>query len=231
MYHYSKTQLLDFIIPSIILTGLLFLSHQTTFDISMARHFFSPTEGWIYRDNFVLEKILHKGGVIAGIIFNVILVGLIIYFWKRPDKKKFRDYLGFIFISSLLTILAVFFLKKMTTFPCPWNSDPFAVGGTIVPPLWKMFSLDLPARHCFPGGHSSGGYCYLSMYFGYTFIYGKRNFFTLLPGLIIGLVFGITQQMRGAHFVSHDIATIILSIFCSWVTSLIYSYYNVTHEN
>jgi membrane-associated PAP2 superfamily phosphatase len=38
----------------------------------------------------------------------------------------------------------------------------------------------------------------------------------LAVGLLLGLVFGIAQQARGAHFVSHD----LWSAFLAWILSL-----------
>lgn len=219
MYRYSKSHLLDMIIASIVFIGLMFLFHETSLDEWGASHFYSATKSWIYRDNFFLEKIFHKGGVIFTLAVLVALIGRWIYFSKDSEKKIHRDYIGFVVIASTLTIVLVFLLKGWTALPCPWNS--LAFGGAENPlHLWQMFSM--PHTHCFPSGHSSGGYAFLSMYFGHTLVYGKRNFLALLPGIVIGLVFGLTQQIRGAHFISHDFATIFITILCSWITSLIY---------
>lgn len=223
MHRPHKSHLLDIYLSSSILICLMFLFHQTYLDEWVASHFFSVPQQWIYRDNFFLEKILHKGGVIFTIVLLALFIGRWLTLFKKSDQKLQRDYIGFIIVASLLTILSIFFLKQYSTLPCPWNSQAFG-GGTIPPPLWKMFSSDLPSAHCFPGGHSSGGYAFLSIYFGFSFIYGKRMFITCLPGVLIGLTFGITQQLRGAHFLSHDIATILISILCSWLTSLIFTY-------
>lgn len=229
MYRYSKSQKLDLIIPVILLIALMFLFHQTFLDEWLASHFYIKGQAWIYRDNFILEKILHKGGVIFSTAILVVMIGYWIYLWRATSDKKRRDYVGFIVVASVLTVLVVFFLKRWSTLPCPWNTLAFG-GDRNSPALWEMFNKDLPNGKCFPGGHSSGGYAFLSAYFGHTFIYGKRNLKTLIPGLLIGITFGITQQMRGAHFLSHDLATILISICCSWVTSLVYSNYNKKYE-
>lgn len=205
-------------------------SHGSGLDSTIAAHFFNPTDQWIYRDSFVLEKILHKGGVIFSIVLLIALLGRWIYLLKFHIDKKQRDYIGFVFLTSVITIVTVFFLKRWSTLPCPWNSVAF--GGNVNPPeLWEAFASDLPKGKCFPAGHSSGGFCFLSMYFGYTLIYKKRNFKTLIPGLLIGVSFGVTQQIRGAHYLSHDLTTILITIIISWITSLFYSYYNKNHEN
>lgn len=226
----SKTLNTEFIILGLIIILAMIYSHESGLDTMLAAHFFNPTDKWMFRDSFVLEKILHKGGVIFSITILVAILGRWLYLFKFHGDKKQRDYAGFVLIASVLTIIVVFFLKRWSTFPCPWNSAAF--GGDVNPlPLWKVFSRDLPGEKCFPAGHSSGGFGFLSMYFGYTYIYGKRNFKTLIPGLLIGITFGLTQQMRGAHFLSHDLTTIFVSISCSWITTLIYYYYNKKYEN
>ncbi|MEA9355823.1 phosphatase PAP2 family protein [Bacteriovorax sp. PP10] len=226
----SKSLSIEFATLALIVSLAMIYSHESGFDIFLAGHFFNSTDQWMYRDSFVLEKILHKGGVIFSIVLLVAFLGRWLYLFKVDGDKKQRDYAGFVFLSSILTIITVFFLKRWSTLPCPWNSVAFG-GGVNPPELLRAFALDLPNGHCFPAGHSSGGFCFLSLYFGYTFIYRKRNFKTLVPGLLIGTAFGMTQQMRGAHYLSHDLTTILLSITISWIMSLIYSYYDKNYEN
>ena len=222
---------MDLLIPSVILLSLMLLFHETSFDHKISTLIYSPSSNWIYRNNFILEKIFHKGGVIfSSMILVVIAIRLLLLKIKaRPEQKKQRDYLCFILISTIMSILIVFLLKRITTIPCPW--DTVGLGGDKqVPHLWEMFSPSLPKGGCFPAGHSSGGYGLLSIYFGHNYIYGKKRFITLLPGVIIGIIFGLTQIARGAHYPSHDLATILISIFSAWVTTWMYSYYNNRHE-
>ena len=43
--------------------------------------------------------------------------------------------------------------------------------------------------------------------------YVRRPAWFLLPGLRVGEAFGLAQQVRGAHFVSHDLWTAALAWF------------------
>ncbi len=229
MYRYSKKQLLDFVLPAICLLALAFLFHQTSLDEKLAAHFYSPAESWRYRNNFFLEKILHKGGVLFCIFLIACLFGRLLFIWKKVEKRKERDYLAFVLTATLLTIVTIDITKLFTTLPCPWSSAPFG-GPGLSPPLWKMFSSSLPKWHCYPAGHASAGYAFLSMYFNYTLVYKKRNFYSLIPGMTLGLLFGFTQQMRGAHYISHDFTTIFVSIFISLLTYLFYTTYTKYYE-
>lgn len=226
---YKKPSFLEFLIPAIVSLALMVFFHESGNDERLSSLFFVKNK-WIYRDNFFLEKILHKGGVLFSAVILVGFIGYFFYLWiKKTNDRKRLDYFGFIVFSTVMTILAIFTLKRWSTLPCPWNSIIYG-GGTLRPSIWQMFSSNFPNAHCFPGGHSSAGYSLLSLYFGYFCIYGKKNYLSLVPGILLGVVFGITQQMRGAHFLSHDMGTIFVSIISSWVTFLIYSYYNNNDE-
>lgn len=219
----------DYFIPIIFLFFLTLVFHQVGIDEWIAGHFYK-SGGWPYRDNFIIEKILHKGGALFSASLLVMICLALIWVWNNPSLKAMKIFFSFAFTSSLLTIIAVALLKKITTFPCPWYSTSFN-GLTQMPSFWMIFSLGLPKGNCFPGGHSSGGFAFLSFYYAYKFAFGKRSFKTLIPGILIGLIFGLAQQARGAHYMSHDFATASVSIFCSWVTLSIYSNYNKKHEN
>lgn len=218
----------DMLIPSFILFLLMIVFHSTSLDARLASMFFASDSKWPYRDNELLEIVFHKGGVKLVVLTLVIVLGATCYTYLYR-KKKLHSYLKFVLISSLSTILLVFIFKRFSTFPCPWNSTTF--GGSVEKVSFlHVFSNTHSRQQCFPAGHSSGGYAFLSLYYGYCFIYGKRKLLLLAPGILIGLIFGVTQQIRGAHFLSHDFATIIVSIFSSWMTYSILNYYNYLYE-
>jgi membrane-associated PAP2 superfamily phosphatase len=58
---------------------------------------------------------------------------------------------------------------------------------------------------CFPAGHASTGFAFLGGYFAYRGSEPGRARAWLVGGLTAGLVLGLTQQMRGAHFMSHTL--------------------------
>lgn len=219
----SSTEILTFLLFAIV---AMLIFHYSRLDIKVASLYYNPTLQWVYRDNFWLENVLHKGGVwITALILIWIIYQIVIAYFSKDKKNNQIIYYSLVLISSLLTILIISLLKNHTTFPCPWYVNFFG-GAQSIPDLMKLFSPSLPVGHCFPAGHSSGGYCFLSFYFIYFLLTGKRDQRKLLPALMLGLIFGITQQMRGAHFLSHDLATLAVSIFIPWVTTHIYFYYN-----
>jgi len=209
----------DFLIPMVFLIFLVIICQKTNIDHTLANFFFTPPNIWPYRNNFFLEKILHKGGVIFIISLFTILLSCLYYLTARKKSEVLKKYIFFTITSSLLTILIVYGLKFFSLSPCPWHSIGFSPDARVAPGLLHLFSFHHQLSGCFPAGHSSGGFGFLSLYFAHLIIKKKRNLLYLLPGLIIGVLFGIAQEMRGAHFISHDFATIFISIFSSWITA------------
>jgi len=206
----------DFYLPLAIALLLMWFSSISGLDLMISSLFYSPQTGWSFQNNFWIQNVLHKGGVklvILGMIFFIIQ--LIQTFKKEKISKKFIFY-SYSFLVAFISVLFVSFLKKKTTFPCPWSLSNF--GGDIIHnPNWlELFSSALPARNCFPGGHSSGALAFLGIIYAYKFVYGS---YPLRPVLIffgISFSFGLTQQIRGAHFLSHDLASLAVVILVSW---------------
>jgi membrane-associated PAP2 superfamily phosphatase len=61
--------------------------------------------------------------------------------------------------------------------------------------------------HCFPAGHASTGFAFIAVYFGLrqAGVLAARKY--LLMAVLAGFVLGLSQQMRGAHFMSHTLWT------------------------
>ena len=86
-------------------------------------------------------------------------------------------------------------------------------------PICQFFNpiLVTSCNRRFPSGHASGGYGQPGLY---LFIYHykpKWRWEGLSIGMLVGLTFGIAQQLRGTHFLSHD----IWSLAICWFSALI----------
>lgn len=72
---------------------------------------------------------------------------------------------------------------------------------------------------CFPGGHSSGGFAQVASYYVLKQYHRPYAKFGLLFGIGLGAIFGLAQELRGAHFISHD----LWSLAIAWtMASLLY---------
>jgi len=105
--------------------------------------------------------------------------------------------------------------KALTNMHCPWDLRRY--GGTV--PYVKLFQShpadDLPATpgNCYPAGHSSGGFAFLGL--AWLRPGGRWRRAALLLGLGLGWWMGGYQMLKGAHYLSHTLTTMLLAIICA----------------
>lgn len=110
-------------------------------------------------------------------------------------------------VGVLLSVLAVSLLKSINPAACPW--DLVAYGGTAQPVShWDWWVTPAGGRgRCFPAGHASAGFAFIGGFFVFRTqapVLARR---WLLAALAAGLLLGLSQQWRGAHFMSHTLWT------------------------
>ena len=198
----------------VVVAGVLAVTPLDTY-IARALFFDSITGQWIGQHQWITNELLHTGGrwAIRAIATVALAFWAAIFIWR--DWRTFRRPAGFFALSVLLSWGIVGLLKTVTNVDCPWDLIPF--GGRF--PYVELFA-DRPdalrAGHCFPAAHASSGYALLALYF----VFRERNTrlakLGLALGMVTGLTFGLVQQARGAHFVSHD----VWSAFLVWTVTL-----------
>ncbi len=176
-------------------------------DLPIAQWFGTP-EGFSLRDNFWLSTVLHEGARKAG---WMVLLALAVVLWRPVGPfgglhRLSRGERWGLWLSIVAAILAVSLIKGMSHTSCPWDLQAF--GGTL--PLvshWDFGLRDGGGGHCFPAGHASTGFAFMA---GGFWLWPHQRiaarYWWTLSGLS-GLVLGLVQQVRGAHFTSHTLWT------------------------
>ncbi len=183
---------------------LILLWDASGLDMAAARLFGTPT-GFPWRDNHRLILWLHEVPRFAS---WAMVLGLFLAirrpFWvlRRLDPRD-RVQLA---ISVLAGVLAVSLIKTGSRTSCPWDMQVFGGVATHVS-HWAWGVRDGGPGKCFPAGHASAAFAYL----GGWFVFRRRDpaiaWRWLAAVVVIGLVLGIAQQMRGAHYMSHTMWT------------------------
>ena len=70
---------------------------------------------------------------------------------------------------------------------------------------WAWGVFDGGAGHCFPSGHAAGAFCFLSGYFLLRAHRPRLARVWLAGTLLAGVLFGLAQTLRGAHYPSHTL--------------------------
>lgn len=190
-------------------------------DAWLAGQIYQLDQGWNWRNSWLLETVFHKGGRnFVALYLSALLLLTVLSFASKLTGKTQRVALLYAVCASLLSILLISGLKQITMLPCPWDVKEF--GGT-QPYLYlhQLLSTRESGPQCFPAGHASGGYALFSLYFGVKMAQADKSkplsLYWLLPALLVGGLFGVAQQLRGAHFLSHDLTSALLC----WVTCFV----------
>jgi len=189
-------------------------------DLALARWIYQ-LEGnrWSLRDQWLLSELLHHRGRQLSITLLAAFASLLIASLWAPRLRSWRIPLTYLVLSPLCASGLVLLGKQITGVECPWSLQPFG-GDLAYHSLWQqLFSRDSTGR-CFPAGHASAGYAWLALYFAATACCPQWRLTALCLALGLGLIFGITQQLRGAHFLSHDIWSLALC----WASNALLAY-------
>lgn len=124
-----------------------------------------------------------------------------------------RRKLAVVVASAMLVPVAISALKAVSIHHCPWNLARY---GGFAPYLRIFDSLPagVSAGHCFPAGHASSALWLASIAVFWLPDHPAKACAAFAAGLCPGLVLGLAQQARGAHFLSH-------TLWSAWVAALI----------
>lgn len=195
-----------------VLLAALLAWDASLLDLVLARAVGGPA-GFDLRDNWVLAHLLHDGARRAA---WVLVLGLCMGVWwpvgplRRLDVHE-RVQLA---LTTLLAAFAVSVLKSFSTTSCPWDLSYFG-GIARYTSHWSGVA-DGGAGRCFPAGHASSGFAFIGGYFAFRRTSPGQSRAWLCTSIAAGLVLGIVQQLRGAHFASHTLWT----GFICWTTAL-----------
>ncbi len=171
---------------------------------------------WALHDHYLTRALLHDGAKEVGrVVFFGLLFVALTSIWQ-PRLRAWRRPLWYLVVAIPVAVALVGWVKRSGWGLCPWDMARY--GGD--QPAGFAYFAALPGQtdtgHCFPAGHAAGGYALLALYFLWRELRPRWALRGLAVGIGLGLVLGFDQQLRGAHFLSHDLCTAALC----WFTSL-----------
>ena len=183
---------------------LLLLWDLSGADLVVVRALASPT-GFAWREHWFTTLVLHQGGRLIGWIVLAALAAQ----WWRPLPFARNLTLGerrWWLATSLLCLLTIPLLKRISLTSCPWSLAEFGGTASYVSHWW-LGVADGGDGGCFPSGHASAAFSFLGGYFALRRRHpvAARRWLGGVVGL--GLLFGLGQTLRGAHYPSHTLWT------------------------
>lgn len=173
-------------------------------DLWMA-HWFGTSKGfaleahWLWRDA-LHDKIRHWPWLLELVL--LISIGLPFGNLKKISRAR-RAQLG---LTTLAALLVVSGIKTFSNTSCPWDLQYFGGVANYVS-HWALGVKDGGNGGCFPAGHASAGFAFIGGFFAFRHSVPKSAWRWFAGAMLVGLVLGIAQQVRGAHYMSHTFWT------------------------
>lgn len=210
--------------PAVALLGAVLVYFQVSdADIALQDHLYDfENRRWLV-DRFAWWPtiLFHKLPKYLIIAFAVILL-LRVYTvprwkwpaWLRPVPAR-EAWVVVLCLGLTPAIVAIG--KKTTNVFCPWDIERYGGEEEYV----KTWSRNDPARppkgcgQCWPAGHASGGYALVAVATLATTRRGRV--LGTLTGLVVGHIMGGYQMLKGAHYISDTVVTMLLA----WIIHLV----------
>lgn len=189
-------------------------------------HWWGTSQGFALKNNPWLSHWLHTRGQQASLLAFLLLWAML---WRPlgPWRCLTRRERAASALAVTASIITVSVLKHFSLTSCPWDLMLFGGPADYVS-HWAWGVADRGGGQCFPGGHASGALGFLASSLPFLLSaqapirrQGRRMLATVV---FIGLVFGLTQTVRGAHYPSHTFWT---AWICWTVGLLVYRLFAV----
>ncbi len=184
-------------------------------DLRLAQFMGSP-HGFTLRHQWWLRTLLHEGGRTLA-WFIVCGLCLAVTWPKGPLRRLPFERRLQLALTGLLAAGTVALLKASNHTSCPWDLEAFG-GIARYQSHWSGWTLsDGGSGHCFPAGHASAGFGFLGGWFALRRHLPRLATFWFVGAIALGLTFGVAQQLRGAHFMSHTLWTAWICWMVAWL--------------
>jgi len=225
----SRFYAYNFGIPLLCAALVFLMFDMTRIDIAFSNLLFDPLSQSFPLDKIhFFEKLTHKWArIIPNWTAEIALIGAMLSFvWplvkpqKHPRLGGFlerckvapvlrfaadhrRDFL-FVVVAFAVCTGVIHFLKAHTSVYCPIETTLY--GGKMPHIEWyNNFQLfhEAGEGRCWPGGHASGGFTMLALYFVARRYQWRFSSALLWGSLLLGFVYGTTRVLQGWHYMSH----------------------------
>jgi membrane-associated PAP2 superfamily phosphatase len=200
-------------VPLALFVVAAVLLESTRIDVWLADAIYRWEGGaWSLRRDPIVRDLFHDDAkrVIATLYGVLVIACALSFFVARLTAYRW----GLVYLVTAVTMstLSVALLKDVTHVNCPWAVDRY--GGTAqYLSTWREILQHGRSGRCFPSGHASSAYALVASYFFCRCLAPRLRWYALGAALALGFAFGVAQQLRGAHYLSHDVWALAICWF------------------
>lgn len=193
------------------LAALVFVTFEfTNLDLAISDLFYDPAKRkFPLRYKAWIELPFHEFAKYP--VIAVGAVGLLGFFasFRVERLRAWRWHLLFVALCVGLGPFLIGALKHSSFKHCPYDLARYGGYATYT----KLLDPPVPGEEpggCFPGGHASGGFALMSLYFLWFRTRPERARKAWLAAFVYGNLLGFSRVLQGAHFVSHHLWTALI---------------------
>jgi membrane-associated PAP2 superfamily phosphatase len=183
-------------------------------DLLLQDHLYDPaTRAWVVDSaDRALRLVFYRGPKVVLATFGLAMAALALAGLRHPRGSEGRRRArrqAFVFTAMAAIPLAVGAGKRLTGIHCPSEVDRY--GGSVPTHGWfeaaPVAAAGLPRGRCFPAAHASGGFALMAL----AFASQRPRLRWAAPGLVLGWVMGAYQMLRGVHYLSHTVVSMLVA--------------------
>ncbi len=181
-------------------------------DLALAR-LAGDANGFALRDQWLFSSVAHDGA--KRLSWGLVLALCAAVWWPVGPLRQLTSSRRLeLAVAPLLVGLAITLFKTFSLTSCPWDLHEF--GGVARYFSHWHFSPDGGSGRCFPAGHAAHGFAMMAGFFVFRDVNPRMATRCLAGALLAGLLLGLAQQWRGAHFMSHTLWAGLLCWLLLW---------------
>lgn len=199
------------VIPLVAASLVLWVIYLLGIDERITRLFFDPvTQQFPLRNHWFLEVVMHRWAKYAVVILGVAVLAAYLLSFRMASLAPLRRVLLFLVLAMGLSSGTVSYLKSVSNKQCPYDLKMYGGYAPYIA-LFEKTPEGVKPGKCWPGGHSSTGFCLMAFYFAGQHLRRRRlAYWGLFGGFGLGFVLGFGRVMQGAHFLSHHLWTALI---------------------
>ena len=201
---------------------IFLLARYTPLDYVLTALFYDPVaRNFPLRDQAFWAVVMHSGLKYLSVTAWFALLVYWITFRRQSSRQPLRRAIGFTLWAAPMAALIVSSLRALSAHSCPWELSLF--GGTA--DYFRFFDtvpLNPGSGRCVPSGHAASGFVWFTAWIALRGVDRTKAHFALTFSLVLGVLTGLTQLTRGAHFISHVLLTAWVCFAVAWVCDMAY---------
>jgi len=197
------------------LVAVLALETFTDADVLLQNLFYQPeTHDWLINSatHKRLTVFFYDGLKRFLLICAVICLLNLLLSIKYQNLRNQNRFCLIMLLSFILVPVIIAGAKSFTNVYCPYQLNIYNGFYPFVRVL-ESYPADFiqpKIGRCFPAGHATAGFAFLGLFYAFQKL--SYRLVGLSTGLILGWIAGIYQMLRGQHFFSHTLFSMIAAL-------------------